>query len=78
MLITRCILLQNETSDFIETFCMLSYTLTHFGSKVGSQTIEGKRGCGRLKSAICIILVLMQQKVFCIDFCFSERVMVSK
>ena len=71
-------LLQNETSDFIETFCTPSYILTHSGSKVGGQTIEGKRGYGRLQFAICIILVLMQRKLFCTDFCCSERVKVSK
>ena len=40
----RCILLKNETSDFIEIFFMLSYILTHSGSKVGGETIEGKKG----------------------------------
>ena len=57
---------------------MLSYMLKHCGSKVGGQTIEGKRGCGRLQSAICVMPVLMQRNVFCIDFCFSKRVMISK
>ena len=38
------LLLQNKTSDFIETFHILSYIFTYCGSKVGGQTIEGKRG----------------------------------
>ena len=52
--------------------------LTHCGSKVGNKDIDRMRGCGRLQSVICIILVLVHRKIFYTDFCCSERVMVSK
>ena len=57
---------------------MLSFRLTHCGSKVGNKDIDGIRGCGRLQSVMCIILVLIHRKIFCTHFCCSERVMVSK
>ena len=41
-------------------------------------TIEGEGGCGILQPAICFILLLLLTKVVCVDFCCSERVMVSK
>ena len=41
-------------------------------------TIEGEGGRGILQSAICFILLLLLTKVVCVDFCCSERVMVSK
>ena len=43
-----------------------------------SKAIDGKKGRGRLQSAICIILLLLQTTVFCAEFCCNERVMVSK
>ena len=36
--------------------------LTHCGSKVGNEDIEEK-GCGRLQSDICILLVLVQKNI---------------
>ena len=43
-----------------------------------SETIDGIKGHGRLQSAICIILLLLQTTVFYAEFCCNERVMVSK
>ena len=43
-----------------------------------SETIDGKKGRGRLQSAICIILLLLQTTVFYAEFYCNERVMVSK
>ena len=57
---------------------VFSYILTHCGFKVGAQTIEKWKGCGRLQSAIRTIPVVFKIKVFCSDLCCSERVMVSK
>ena len=52
--------------------------LTYCGSKVGNKDIDGMRGCGRLQSVICIILVFVLRKIFYTDFCCNERVMISK
>ena len=58
--------------------CMVFYVLTHSGFKVGKEDIEGKGGRGRLRSVICIMLILIKQIIFCTDFFWSERVMVCK
>ena len=58
--------------------CMVFYVLTHSGFKVGKEDIEGKGGRGRLRSVICIMLILIKQIIFCTDFFWSERVMVYK
>ena len=58
--------------------CFPRSILTHCGSKVDNKTIEGNGKRGRLQSAICFILLLLLTKLVCVDFCCSERVMVSK
>ena len=57
---------------------MVFYVFTHGGFKVGKEDIEGKGGPGRLRSVICIMLILIKQIIFCTDFFWSERVMVCK
>ena len=41
LILYRCILLENEASDFIETLYIGSYILTHCGSKAVGLAIEG-------------------------------------
>ena len=48
--------------------CMVFYVLTHSGFKVGKEDIEGKGGRGRLRSVICVMLILIKQIIFCTDF----------
>ena len=62
------ILLQNETSDFIEPFYMLSYIFTHCESKEDSKTLKGTGGVADYNLLYVLYYYLCKHKYFVLIF----------
>ena len=58
--------------------CVWFSTSLHIVDLKWVKKISKGRGRGRLRSVICIMLILIKQIIFCTDFFWSERVMVCK